>query len=64
MSTTESAVLNALRVVIDPDLSRDIVELGFVKNVKIDGGSVSFQVQLTTPACPVTASSFPRRGLL
>lgn len=53
MPTTENAVLDALRVVVDPDLGRDIVELGFVKNVKIEGGEVSFQVQLTTPACPV-----------
>lgn len=53
MPTTESAVLDALRVVMDPDLGRDIVDLGFVKNVKIDGPKVSFQVQLTTPACPV-----------
>jgi ATP-binding protein involved in chromosome partitioning len=50
---TESQVLKALKVVIDPDLNRDIVDLGFVKNVKIDGGQVSFTIELTTPACPV-----------
>ncbi len=53
MAITESAVLDALRVVQDPDLGRDIVTLGFVKNVRIDGGKVAFQVELTTPACPV-----------
>ncbi len=53
MPTTEGAVLDALKSVIDPDLGRDIVALGFVKNVRIDGGKVAFQVQLTTPACPV-----------
>lgn len=53
MPTTESAVLDALRAVMDPDLDRDIVSLGFIQNVRIDGGTVSFQVQLTTPACPV-----------
>ncbi len=52
-SLTESAVLDALRVVRDPDLHKDIVALGFVKNVRIDGGRVSFTIQLTTPACPV-----------
>ena len=46
-------VLDALRVVVDPDLRRDIVSLGFVKNLSIDGGRVSFTVELTTPACPV-----------
>jgi len=50
---TEEAVLNALRQVQDPDLHRDIVALGFVKDLLIDGGKVSFKVQLTTPACPV-----------
>jgi ATP-binding protein involved in chromosome partitioning len=49
---TES-VLQALRSVQDPDLHRDIVSLGFVKDVKICGGAVSFAVELTTPACPV-----------
>jgi ATP-binding protein involved in chromosome partitioning len=50
---SEKEVLEALRVVIDPDLRRDIVSLDFVKNVKIDGEKVSFDVELTTPACPV-----------
>ena len=53
MAIAESAVLNALRVVSDPDLGRDIVSLGFVKNLMIDGGRVAFDVELTTPACPV-----------
>ena len=47
------AVLNALRVVVDPDLRKDIVSLGFVKDLAIDGGRVAFTVELTTPACPV-----------
>jgi ATP-binding protein involved in chromosome partitioning len=38
---------------MDPDLHRDIVTLGFVKDLTIEGGRVSFQVELTTPACPV-----------
>jgi ATP-binding protein involved in chromosome partitioning len=46
------AVLNALRVVIDPDIRRDVVSLGFVKDLTIDGGRVSFAIELTTPACP------------
>ncbi len=53
MPLTESSVLDALKVVMDPDLNRDIVTLGFVKNVVIEGGKVSFTVNLTTPACPV-----------
>jgi ATP-binding protein involved in chromosome partitioning len=50
---TEAAVLDALRSVKDPDLKRDIVGLGFVKNLRIDQGRVGFSIELTTPACPV-----------
>jgi len=50
---TQDAVLRALSHVIDPDLHKNIVELGFVQNLKIEGGTVSFDVELTTPACPV-----------
>ena len=53
MALSESVVLDALRVVQDPDLHRDIVSLGFVKHVNITGGHVAFTVELTTPACPV-----------
>lgn len=53
MPITETQVLDALRVVMDPDLHRDIVTLGFVKDVQITGGDVAFKVELTTPACPV-----------
>ena len=49
----EADVLRVLRNVEDPDLHRDIVSLGFVKKVTIDGGAVSAVVELTTPACPV-----------
>jgi ATP-binding protein involved in chromosome partitioning len=48
-----AAVLEALRVVIDPDLRKDIVSLGFVKDVTIESGRVAFTIELTTPACPV-----------
>ena len=53
---TEAQILDALKAIIDPDLGRDIVSLGFVKNIKIDGGSVGFDIELTTPACPVKES--------
>ena len=53
MPVTPAAVLDALRGVRDPDLHKDIVALGFVKNLAIDGGRVSFAIELTTPACPV-----------
>ncbi len=54
MATLDQAqVLDALKTVTDPDLHKDIVRLGFVKQVAIDGDRVSFTIELTTPACPV-----------
>jgi ATP-binding protein involved in chromosome partitioning len=50
---TETSVLGALTAIKDPDLNRDIVSLGFVKNLRIDGDRVAFSIELTTPACPV-----------
>ena len=50
---SEEIVLNSLRQIIDPDLRKDIVELGFVRDLTIDGGDVAFRIVLTTPACPV-----------
>ncbi|HJZ70732.1 MAG TPA: Mrp/NBP35 family ATP-binding protein [Vicinamibacterales bacterium] len=53
MQVEQRAVLEALKVVRDPDLQRDIVSLGFIKDLKIDGDRVAFTIELTTPACPV-----------
>src|SRR3989304_4055309 len=55
MDITEKQVLDALRSVLDPDLNRDVVSLGFIKDIKINGGSISFKLELTTPACPLKA---------
>ena len=49
----QEEILAALSQIKDPDLGRDIVTLGFVKDLQIDGGNVSFAIELTTPACPV-----------
>lgn len=50
----EQEILNSMRGIIDPDLGRDIVSLGFIKNLTWnDAGRVAFTVELTTPACPV-----------
>jgi ATP-binding protein involved in chromosome partitioning len=52
---TEVTVLDALRPIVDPDFGKSIVDLGFVKDIRIDGPAVSFTIELTTPACPVKA---------
>ncbi len=50
----EAEILDQLRSIIDPDLGKDIVSLGFIKNLRHDeAGRVSFTVELTTPACPI-----------
>ena len=50
---TERDVLLALKGVKDPDLGRDLVDLGMIKDIRIDGGTVALTVNLTTPACPL-----------
>ncbi len=50
---TESVVIDALRAVQEPELGRDIITLDMVKGVVIDGSSVAFTIELTTPACPL-----------
>ncbi|MFQ5355392.1 MAG: iron-sulfur cluster carrier protein ApbC [Mariprofundaceae bacterium] len=52
-AVTEKQVLTALSAIIDPDFNKDIVSLGFVKDIKISAGKVGFNIELTTPACPV-----------
>jgi ATP-binding protein involved in chromosome partitioning len=47
------SVLEVLRPVEDPELRKSLVELNMIRNVKIDGGKVSFTLVLTTPACPL-----------
>jgi ATP-binding protein involved in chromosome partitioning len=51
---TESAVMDALRGVEDPELHRDIVSLNMVRNLKIEDSRISMTLMLTTPACPLT----------
>ena len=52
---TEQLILDNLRQIKDPDLHKDIVTLGFIRDLKINGGDISFRIVLTTPACPVKA---------
>jgi ATP-binding protein involved in chromosome partitioning len=51
---TESAVIDVLRGVEDPELHRDIVSLNMVRDLKIEDSSISMTLMLTTPACPLT----------
>lgn len=50
---TKEAVLDALSNVQEPDLGKDLVTLNMIKDIIIDGKSITFTVILTTPACPL-----------
>ena len=53
MAVTEQGVLDALSVIEDPDFHKDIVTLGFVRDVTASEDSISVRIVLTTPACPI-----------
>lgn len=53
MSATVQQVIDALKYVDDPDLKKDLITLGMVKDITVDGKNISFTVVLTTPACPM-----------
>jgi ATP-binding protein involved in chromosome partitioning len=53
MIITNEQVLAALRNVEDPDLKKDLVTLNMIKDVKIEGHTIGFTLELTTPACPM-----------
>lgn len=64
MSNDEDLVARirqALKVVIDPELGHNIVDLGFVYDVSIDDGAAHITMTATTPGCP--AASFLREGV-
>lgn len=54
-NVTEAAIIAALKTVREPDLQRDPVSLGMIKNIKICEGNVAFQVELSSPASPLKA---------
>ncbi len=53
MPSDTNTALEALKKVMDPELRRDLVSLGMVKDLTVDGDAVRLKVELTTPACPL-----------
>ena len=49
----EEKVLEALSNVLDPDIGKDLVSLNMIKAIQISDNTISFTVELTTPACPL-----------
>ena len=52
MMVTVDQVLSSLRKVVDPELHKDIVSMGMIKDMAINNDKISFTLELTTPACP------------
>ena len=53
---TNDNIMSALTRVKDPEIGRDLVSLGMVREIEIDGAAVALTVELTTPACPLKAT--------
>ncbi len=53
MSLTHEQLIDALRTVDDPELHKDLVTLGMVKDARHEGDTVHLTIELTTPACPL-----------
>ncbi len=52
-AVTEAVVLEALRNVQEPELGGDLITRNMVRDLRVDGTTVAFQIELTTPACPL-----------
>lgn len=50
---TDGIVRRALATILDPELGLDLVTLGLIYDVRIDGRQVAIRLTLTTPGCPL-----------
>ncbi|GAB6073034.1 hypothetical protein JCM14244_14110 [Venenivibrio stagnispumantis] len=50
---TEFDIIEALKEVYDPEIPLDLVNLGLIKNVKIENNKIFIIMTLTTPNCPL-----------
>jgi ATP-binding protein involved in chromosome partitioning len=61
-AVTEEAVLSALRRVVDPTAGKDIVSLGLVRGLTLDGGKVSFTLEFTSEQSPLSRAEIHSRA--
>lgn len=50
---TVEQIKEKLKEVVDPELGIDIIDLGLIYEIKVDGGNVNILMTLTTPGCPM-----------
>ena len=62
MSITEASLLEALKAVVDPNTGKDFVSTKQLRNLRVDGGDVAFDIELGYPAKSQVAAL--RRGLI
>lgn len=55
MEVTEKDIRNALKKVKDPELNIDLVVLGLIYDIEVEGSKVDVIMSLTSPMCPVAA---------
>jgi ATP-binding protein involved in chromosome partitioning len=53
MEMNKDQIISALKTVVDPDLHKDLISLGMIDDIEINGNKVNFKLVLTTPACPL-----------
>jgi len=53
MNVTTDAITSCLENVIDPELGINVVDLGLIYNIHINGNKISVDMTLTTPGCPM-----------
>ena len=56
MAVTQEQVMEALKKVVDPEIGIDIVNLGLIYDVRIEGDKVFIKMTMTTPGCPLYAT--------
>ena len=53
---SEAIILDTLRQVVDPEIGCNIVDLGLIYSIQIEGPNVKVSMTLTTPGCPMHES--------
>ncbi|MBX3748198.1 MAG: metal-sulfur cluster assembly factor [Verrucomicrobiae bacterium] len=56
IAPSEDAIWDALRCVVDPEIGLNLVDLGLIYSVRIDGPAVDILMTVTTPGCPMVHS--------